>query len=100
MAKSIEWSPEALEDIESIAGYIARDSVHYARMVVSKIFESADLTAEQPDMGREVPELGKPEIRERFVYSYRVIYEIFPDSILFIAVVHGARKLENHLIGI
>jgi toxin ParE1/3/4 len=30
----IKWSPEATEDLESIAGYIARDSGFYARAVV------------------------------------------------------------------
>lgn len=67
MAKSIEWSPEALEDIESIAAYIERDSAHYARIVVSRIFESVALASEQPEIGREVPELGKPAIRDILV---------------------------------
>jgi hypothetical protein len=33
---SVEWSPEALEDIQSIAAYISRDSEYYARAVISK----------------------------------------------------------------
>jgi plasmid stabilization system protein ParE len=37
----IVWSPEAIEDLQSIAAYIARDSEYYARAVVSKIFEGA-----------------------------------------------------------
>jgi plasmid stabilization system protein ParE len=41
-----------------------------------------------------VPELGDPEIRERFVYSYRVIYRLEPDRLLIVAVVHGRRLLE------
>jgi plasmid stabilization system protein ParE len=34
----IVWSPEAIEDIESIAEYIERDSKFYAKAVVNKIF--------------------------------------------------------------
>ena len=30
------WSPEALEDVDDIAGYIARDSVFYAAAVVEE----------------------------------------------------------------
>jgi plasmid stabilization system protein ParE len=36
----IVWSPEAIEDLQSIAAYIARDSEYYARAVVSKILEA------------------------------------------------------------
>lgn len=33
----VVWSPEALEDIDAIAAYIARDSVFYAAAVVEKM---------------------------------------------------------------
>jgi len=32
----VVWSPAALEDVESLAEYIARDSEFYARAVVGK----------------------------------------------------------------
>ncbi|MEE9396912.1 MAG: type II toxin-antitoxin system RelE/ParE family toxin [Methylococcales bacterium] len=32
----VEWSPEAAEDLDSIAKYIARDSEYYARAVVTE----------------------------------------------------------------
>lgn len=34
------WSPDALDDIEAIGMYIARDSEYYAECVVQKIFEA------------------------------------------------------------
>ena len=40
MAIKLEWSEEALEDIESIATYIEKDSPTYAKSVVSKFFFS------------------------------------------------------------
>ena len=43
MAFTLEWSEEALEDIESIATYIEKDSPTYAKSVVSKIFEKAEI---------------------------------------------------------
>ena len=33
----IEWSPEAFENLELIAEYIARDSEYYARSVTREI---------------------------------------------------------------
>lgn len=32
----VVWSPEALEDVDAIAAYIARDSIFYAAVVVEK----------------------------------------------------------------
>ena len=76
MARGLVWSPEAIEDIESIASYIERDSVWYAKAVASKIVETAETIPNFPELGRVVPEIGNVAIRERFAYSYRIIYRI------------------------
>lgn len=91
----IEWSPEAAEDIEAIAEFISRDSEFYARAVVSKILSVSRTLADFPLIGRAVPELGEENIRERFVYSYRLVYRIEQKKILVVAVVHGKRLLES-----
>ncbi len=95
MAFVIDWSPEAVEDLEAIADYIARDSRFYAQSVVRKMLEMAESLADFPEMGRIVPELGDQNIRERFVYSYRLIYQIEDSQILIVAIVHGKRLLVN-----
>ena len=91
----VKWSPEAIEDIDSIAGYIARDSEFYARSVVNEILSLGTKIAEEPLIGRIVPELDDENIRERFVYSYRVVYTIEDTVITVVAVIHGKRLLEN-----
>ncbi len=47
-----------------------------------------------PKIGRIVPESNNGNIRERFVYSYRVIYEIRNSHIEILAIIHGKRLLE------
>lgn len=94
MAHRIVWSPEALEDLEAIAEFIGRDSRFYAQAVVSKVLASGAVITDFPEAGRVVPELDDKSIRERFVYSYRVIYRIEPERLLVIAVIHGKRLLE------
>ncbi len=94
MARRLVWSPEAVEDIESIAAYISRDSVNYARAVVSRIVSTAESIPENPELGRVVPEIRQPEFRERLVHKYRVIYRIEKQRILVAAVIHGSRLLE------
>jgi toxin ParE1/3/4 len=95
MAYEVVWSPEALEDLDSIAAYIARDSGFYAGAVVAKILDFGLLLAEFPYAGRVVPEVGDETLRERFVYSYRVIYRVMLDRILVVAVIHGRRLLDS-----
>ena len=94
MAYPLAWSPEAIEDIEAIAAYIERDSPWYAKAVVSKIVETAETIPDHPDLGRIVPEIDDRSIRERFVYSYRIIYRIEQQRILVATVVHGSRLLQ------
>lgn len=95
MGSRVIWSPEAVEDLEAIAEYIERDSVFYARAVVSKILDVARSIEDFPKIGRIVPELGDENIRERFVYSYRLVYQIRGHQILIIAVIHGKQNIEN-----
>ena len=95
MEYRVTWSPEALEDLESIAEYIERDSLFYAQSVVSKILGASRNIKEFPLIGRVVPELGDENIRERFIYSYRLVYQMKQQNILIVAVIHGKRLLKN-----
>jgi toxin ParE1/3/4 len=89
MARVLVWSPEAIEDIEAIAAYIERDSPWYARAVASKIVETAESIPEYPELGRMVPEIDDPVIRERLAHRYRVIYRLDEARVLIVAVIHG-----------
>lgn len=94
MARQVVWSPEAAEDVEAIAAYIARDSAFYAAAVVEKLLTTAAQLPSFPEVGRMVPELNDDTIRERLVYSYRLIYRLRAEDILIVAVIHGRRLLE------
>ena len=91
----VVWSPEAIEDVEAIAEYIGRDSLFYARAVATKVVEMTKSIETFPRIGRIVPELGDDKIRERFIYSYRVVYKVEENQILIVAVIHGRRLVEN-----
>ncbi|MCG7978817.1 MAG: type II toxin-antitoxin system RelE/ParE family toxin [Candidatus Thiodiazotropha endolucinida] len=97
MAKPLRlvWSDAALEDIDEIAEYIHRDSPHYAQRVVEALIAATDLLPGQPHLGRVVPELRQQNIRECFIYSYRLIYEIHSAELHILAVIHGKRLLES-----
>ncbi len=89
------WSPSALASLAEICEYIGRDSEFYARAVATKIIQMARSIERFPWMGRVVPELQEEKIRERLVYSYRVVYQIQATRILIVPVIHGTRLIES-----
>jgi plasmid stabilization system protein ParE len=93
MAHRVVWSPRGLADVEAIATYIASDSLTYAKAVVRKIFASTRMLEQFPRAGRKVPEFDDENIRELFVYSYRIIYAVENDQVTVAAVIHGKRML-------
>ena len=93
MDYQIRWSPEAVEDIEEIAGYIEKDSPLYAQAVAEQIITASRQLNQFPLRGRMVPELGDEAYRECFIYSYRMIYHVQGQRVLIVAVIHGRRLL-------
>ena len=94
MDTRVSWSHEALDDVDSIAAYIAKDSPFYASAVVKKILDTAESLGKFPYIGPIVSEVGEQEFRERFVYSYRLIYRVTNEEVMVVAVIHGRRLLD------
>lgn len=92
MAREVVWTIPAWDDIEGIAEYIARDSESYAAVLVQDLRDAAESLAEMADRGQIVPEFGDPVIRELLVSPYRVLYQVDPDRVTILAIVHGARR--------
>jgi addiction module RelE/StbE family toxin len=88
----VKWTAPAKHDLKQIHDYIARDSKFYAKKVSLAIVENSEKLTAFPEIGRIVPEIGEPTIREIFVYSYRLIYEVLPAKIAILALIHGKRN--------
>jgi toxin ParE1/3/4 len=99
MAYRVVWSTTAIDDLESIAQYISADSSVYATAVVNAVLKTTQTLSHFPFAGRMVPELSDDSIREKFVYSYRVIYRIEGSLVTIAAVVHGRRLLADEELG-
>lgn len=76
MAAEINWTNPALQDVEAIAEYIARDSEHFAKIQTTRFFERVEMLKEFPYAGRVVPELSIKTIRELIEGNYRIVYKI------------------------
>jgi plasmid stabilization system protein ParE len=94
----VRWTFQAVEDLESIVLFIAKDSSHYARLFVFDVFSSVERVVKFPNSGRIVPELNDPAVRELILGSYRIIYRFQKDTIELLAVYHTARIFDSSKI--
>lgn len=85
------WSPAALDDVDAIAEYIARDSVDQAALFVTRLFEATERLGDFPDSGRVIPELADAACREIFVGPYRLMYRVEDNDVWITGVAGGAR---------
>jgi len=90
MAKVI-WAPSALDDIASIAEYIAEDSTEVASLFVHRLIEATDRLQDFPLSGRIIPEIDNLDCREVIYGAYRIMYRVEGDDVWITGVVHGAR---------
>jgi toxin ParE1/3/4 len=68
----VVWTESALSDLNDIGEFIAKDSLRYAELTVSKLFESTDILETHPKAEKKVPELNKNSFKELIRGSYRI----------------------------
>ncbi|GGA34086.1 type II toxin-antitoxin system RelE/ParE family toxin [Okeania sp. KiyG1] len=94
MGYKVVWSSKAIDDVDAIASYIARDSVSYAAAVVHRIINVTKNLLHNPLQGEVVKEFGDESYRQDYAYSYRVLYQVKGDIVTVAAVIHGKRLLD------
>ncbi len=87
------WSRPAQQDLRLIHDFIAKDSRRYAKKVSADILQASEELLRFPKKGRIVPEIDDPSVREIFLYSYRLIYQLSTERIEVLAVIHFKRDL-------
>lgn len=90
----VRWTPQAADDLEAIANFIAADSPQYAKLFAMDVLVAVERMADFPNSGRVVPELKDPAIREILFGSYRIVYRVRGDLVEVLTVYHGARLLD------
>lgn len=93
---SITFTNRAVEDLDAIGEYHAHYSPAYANLIQDSIIAKADLLRQHPEMGRQVPELELPYLRELIHKSYRIVYKIVsPAQIDIITIQHSSRNMSE-----
>ena len=91
----IRWTERAVADLIAIGEYVAADKPSAARSWVERLRHQAELAAEVPLAGRRVPEIGRDDVRETFLRSFRIVYRMDADEVTVLTVFEGHRLLRE-----
>ncbi len=91
----VVWTASAIQDLDDIGGFIAKDSIKYAEIIVENLFNAPDILDKFPKAGRIVPEFNDKNIRELINGSYRIVYRIVNESRVDILSIHHSARLMN-----
>lgn len=95
MAVRLIWLPEAIDDLDAVAAYIAHNSERYACEFVARVMARADGLRDFPESGHVTPEVNRDDVRELSAYPYRLIYRLKNEEVIVLAVLHGSRLIET-----
>ncbi len=90
----INWSDQALDDLDAICDFIARDAPRYAQVFANRVFESVERLELFPKSGRIVPELQLETIREIIFGNYRIVYRLKQKEVEILTVFHAVRLFD------
>ena len=87
----IKWLGDAVNDLQSLRHYIAKDDASAARRVVKKILQTIEILSEQPGIGRQ----GRVVNTRELIISdapYIVPYRVKNNVIEILRIFHCAMQ--------
>lgn len=97
---TVIWTREALEKLNEIEEFIGADSPERAETFIDYLIEHAESISQNPEIGRKVPEILNPQIREVIVKKYRIVYRIKEGKVIILTVFEGHRLLRTDELNI
>ncbi|MBC7266886.1 type II toxin-antitoxin system RelE/ParE family toxin [Coriobacteriia bacterium Es71-Z0120] len=90
----VVWTRQAQSMLDEAVDCIAAERPASALRWLDETMELVRSLERFPDLGRIVPELQRPEIREVLVDPYRVLYHRDERQVTILAVLHARRLFE------
>lgn len=92
------WTEPALQELDSIAEYIALDNVVAASTLVEEVFGKTERLERFPQSGRIPPELPNSIYREVVVPPCRVFYREEGNHVFILYVMREERQLRAYML--
>ena len=90
---TIIWTREAINNLIEIEDFISQNNPERAAEFTDYLIEQAENLKTTPSMGRLVPEISNPDIRELIVKNYRIVYKQINNEIQIVTVFESHRRL-------
>ncbi len=87
-------SDEALDDLDDIYQYIARNNRGSAAKLMRELQGVFETIAVNPDIGRRYIDPA-PGLHVFISGKYRIFYRVVKDDAIIVRVIHGARELSK-----
>jgi len=84
------WTPEALQDRADVWDYIAADNPRAAARMDELFSDAAARLTDHPKLGQPGKIAGTRDLIPHV--SYRLVYEIYGETVWMLALVHTARQ--------
>ena len=97
-SRRVIWTDGARRGLDQVLEYIAEDSPVASGRFLELVLDTTQSLTSLADRGRIVPEIQRQEIREVFVYRYRMLYQLTQSEVYIIGFLHGARDLRGWMI--
>ena len=91
MSKKIRWLRLALDDLNELMEYIAKDNPEAATKVARQIWETTRMLSNHPAMGKPGRVPGTREMLATGTF-YIIPYRVIANEIQILRVLHGAIK--------
>jgi toxin ParE1/3/4 len=91
----VRWTVSARADLLEVVEYVFAENPDAAVRMRSRIRHSTRHLVEHPEIGRIVPELGDPTLRELVIPPYRVVYLVLSDEFHIMGVIHSKRLMPD-----
>lgn len=97
MSPRYQLTASTQRDVDQIIDFIAEDNVDAALRVLDALEEAFRQLAERPGMGHTRADLTARPVKFWSVYSYLIVYDPASSPLTVVAVLHGARDVEDLL---
>ena len=92
------WAEPALNDLDTIADYIALDNPIAASELVQRVFRHVDQLILHPDSGSKPRELRAGRYRQIVEPPRRIFYRREGETVYVLYVMRGERKLRSRAL--
>lgn len=97
MSPRYRLTPTAQEHVDGICAFIAEDSADAALRVFDALEQAFEHLTETPELGHRREDLTDRPVKFWRVFSCLIVYDPASEPLTVLAVLHGARDIENIL---